>query len=172
MDAITPQHVSSPRPRPSPPDQHIRDATTPSTNNSGRWRRCPDRRDTWIENGTTDHTAAERVRDVADQRQIRPSVHRWCRECDWRDRPRRSLPLRFRKKFHGRRLLHSDLTGHVVGRPYSIKNGELLRYLGVVIRQRLGLQQNFSSFGGRIAAPCDHRLSEHHVQFKRFPFAL
>ena len=82
------------------------------------------------------------------------------------------MPLRFGKKLHRRPLLHRDLTGDVVRRPYPVKNGALLRHLGVLIGQCLRLQQNVPSFGRGIAAACDHRLSEHRLQFERFSLVL
>src|SRR5438034_11338495 len=78
------------------------------------------------------------------------------------------MPLRFGKKLHRRPLLHRDLTGDVVRRPYPVKNGALLRHLGVLIGQCLRLQQNVPSFGRRIAAAWHHRLTEDRRQFERF----
>ena len=78
------------------------------------------------------------------------------------------MPLRFGKKLQCSLLLHGDLAGDVVGRPYSVKDRALLQRLGVFISQRLRLQQHFPGFGCGVAAACDHRLSKHHVQFERF----
>src|SRR5256886_17275835 len=75
------------------------------------------------------------------------------------------MPLRFGKKLHRRPLLHRDLTGDVVRRPYPVKNGALLRHLGVLIGQCLRLQQNVPSFGGGISAARGYSLCRHRLRF-------
>src|SRR5262245_34522026 len=49
------------------------------------------------------------------------------------------VALCFGKNFPPRFTLHRNLTGDVVGRPYPVKDGELLRHLGVLICQRVPL---------------------------------
>ena len=65
------------------------------------------------------------------------------------------MPLRFGKKLQCSLLLHGDLAGDVVGRPYSVKDRALLQRLGVFISPRLRLQQHFPGFGCGVAAACE-----------------
>ena len=83
------------------------------------------------------------------------------------DRVGLAMPLRLGKKLQRSLLLHGDLAGDVVGRPYSVEDGALLRHLGGFIGQRLRPQEHFPGFGCGIAAACNLRLGEHHVQFER-----
>ena len=73
------------------------------------------------------------------------------------------MALGLGKKLRRSPLLHGDFATDVVARPYPVEDGELLRRIGQFVNQRLRPQQNFLGLGSRIAAACDHCLTEQHL---------
>ena len=73
------------------------------------------------------------------------------------------MALGLGKKLRRSPLLHGDFAANVVARPYPVEDGKLLRRLGRHVNKRLRTQQNLAGLGGRIAATCDHCLTEQHL---------